>query len=242
MRCVRPTCAHLWMNGQPSCRAVPEAEHLAELARSDGDSRRRACFGRSVIGARWGVVFPTARVTSRLWCLSSASSGPRAISRATHHACEHAGRNRPRPTRAPCLVKARGLLGRGHLRSGGSRPLERPRVSELCNRSSLSCASALRLWRTRSRHQVASRGDASLVFATDRPCCRTTCLLAPLCARIAWMRDSMLEGREKPFGGGRLECDRCAASPKTPASEARTPAGKPSESRGCPPTVRRRGT
>jgi hypothetical protein len=204
-------------------------------ARSDGDSRRRACFGRFAIGASAGRCLPHgARRVPPLVPVVGFERPSRNFRGLV--------RNRPRPTRAPCLVKARGLLGRGHLRSGGSRPLERPRVSELCNRSSLSCASALRLWRTRSRHEVASRGDASLVFATDRPCCRTTCLLAPLCARIAWMRDSMLEGREKPFGGGRLECDRCAASPKTPASEARTPAGKPSESRGCPPTVRRRGT
>lgn len=39
--------------------------------------------------------------------------------------------------------------------------------------------------RTRSRHEVAYRGDASLVFATGRPCCRTTCLLALLFTRIA---------------------------------------------------------
>lgn len=52
MRCVRPTCAQLWMNGQPSCRAVPEAlSPCGVRARSDGDSRRRACFGRSESGA-----------------------------------------------------------------------------------------------------------------------------------------------------------------------------------------------
>lgn len=183
MRCVRPTCAHLWMNGQPSCRAVPEAEHLAELARSDGDSRRRACFGRSVIGARWGVVFPTARVTSRLWCLSSASSGPRAISRATHHACEHAGRNRPRPTRAPCLVKARGLLGRGHLRSGGSRPLERPRVPSsatvLHSRAVPPCGFAGRDHDTRSLPAVMLLlSSRPIDLAVGRPVFSRRCALA----------------------------------------------------------------
>jgi hypothetical protein len=188
-----------------------------------------------------GVVFPTVRVAYRLWCLSSASSGPRAISRAAHTACEHAGGNRPRPTRAPGLVKVRGLLGRGHLRSGGSRPLERPRVSELCNRSSLSCDGTLRL---RGRDHDTRSHTAVMLLLSSRPV--DLAVGRPVFSRCCSLasRDAKLpaEGREKPFEGGQLECDRCAAFPKTPASDARTPAGKPSESRGCPPTVRRRGT
>jgi len=149
------------------------------------------CVLRSIRdGALPGVVFPTVRVTYRLWCLSSASSGPRAVSRAFV-------RNRPRPTRAPSLVKGQGLLGRGHLRSGGSRPLERPRVP---SSATVLHSRAVRLAarRTRSRHEVASRGDASLVFATDRPCCRSICLLAPLFARIAWMRGSISKDGKSP--------------------------------------------
>jgi len=57
-------------NGQPACRAVPEERAVFEAARarSDGASRRRACFGRRVISACVGVVFPRvlSRVTRRL--------------------------------------------------------------------------------------------------------------------------------------------------------------------------------
>jgi hypothetical protein len=174
------------MYGQPGVVRFLEDERVLRCSNQVGRRFTSPCVLRSIaMEASRGVVFPTVRVAYRLWCLSSASSGPRAISRAAHTACEHAGGNRPRPTRAPGLVKVRGLLGRGHLRSGGSRPLERPRVSELCNRSSFSCDRALRFVRTRSRHEVAYRGDASLVFATGRPCCRTTCLLALLFTRIA---------------------------------------------------------
>lgn len=235
MRCVRPTCAHLWMNGQPSCRAVPEAEHLAELARSDGDSRRRACFGRSVIGARWGVVFPTARVTSRLWCLSSASSGPRAVSRAFV-------RNRPRPTRAPCLVKARGLLGRGHLRSGGSRPLERPRVPSsatvLHSRALPPCGLGGRDHDTRSLSAVMLLlSSRPIDLAVGRPVFSRRCSLASRGCGAPFSKD----GKSPSMVAGSSAIG-ALSSPKTPASDASTPAGKPSESRGCPPTVRRRGT
>jgi hypothetical protein len=167
------------MYGQPGVVRFLKDERVLRCSNQVGRRFTSPCVLRSIaMEASRGVVFPTVRVAYRLWCLSSASSGPRAISRALV-------RNRPRPTRAPGLVKVRGLLGRGHLRSGGSRPLERPRVSELCNRSSFSCARTLRFVRTRSRHEVAYRGDASLVFATGRPCCRTTCLLALLFTRIA---------------------------------------------------------
>jgi len=57
-------------NGQPNCRAVPEGLAVFEAAktRSDGASRRRACFGRYAFSAWVGVVFPPvlSRVAYRL--------------------------------------------------------------------------------------------------------------------------------------------------------------------------------
>jgi len=147
------------MYGQPSCRAVPEALGLA-ASNQVGRRFTSPCVLRSIRDrGSWGVVFPTVRVAYRLWCLSSASSGPRAISRAFV-------RNRPRPTRAPGLVKVRGLLGRGHLCSGGSRPLERPRVSELCNRSSLSRAETLRIG---GRDHDTRSHTAVMLLLSSRP-------------------------------------------------------------------------
>lgn len=57
-------------NGQPNCRAVPEEPTVFEAVktRSDGASRRRACFGRCAFSAWVGVVFPPvlSRVAHRL--------------------------------------------------------------------------------------------------------------------------------------------------------------------------------
>jgi len=226
------------MYGQPSCRAVPEALGLA-ASNQVGRRFTSPCVLRSIRDrGSWGVVFPTVRVAYRLWCLSSASSGPRAISRAFV-------RNRPRPTRAPGLVKVRGLLGRGHLCSGGSRPLERPRVSELCNRSSLSRAETLRIGGrdhdTRSHTAVMLLLSSRPVdLAVGRPVFSLRRSRKSSSHRV--MRNPMQKDGKSPSRVASSSAIGALASPKTPASDARTPAGKPSESRGCPPTVRRRGT
>lgn len=161
--------AHLAVDGQPACRAVPEAPTLAR-GRQVGRRFTSPCVLRSMrhvcaappLAPRRRDRAPPARL--REVRSISTETGLRTAPRERHGS--------PR-SRTPSLF--------------GSRPLERPRARELCNR----CFD--------SRHEVATHVCcASHVFATRRSCDRTTSLLSPLFARSRWI-GALLEGREQPF-------------------------------------------
>lgn len=128
-----------------------------EGARSDGDSRRRACFGRRG-PSRTASGFPSSR-----------SSAPRASS-------GRFVRSRPRSVRAPCLVKGRGLPDRGRLRSSVRDPWR-----------GLVPASSATVDLESRHEVATHVCSASHVFATRRSCDRTTGLLSPLFARSRWI-------------------------------------------------------
>lgn len=168
--------------GQPACRAVPEelAGFWAARARSDGASRHRACFGRSVSSASSGVFFPSDRASH------TASGASSSIPRAPR-ALKFRGvvRGRPRPARAPHLVKGAGLPGQRRLRSSARDPWR-----GLVPVSSATVASISRVpcgtLAPESRHEVASRQLALLLssrpvaLAIEQPVFSRRCSPAPL--------------------------------------------------------------
>lgn len=228
-------------NGQPACRAVPE-ERAVSRRHEPGRTALHGAVRASVdvrfiprVGGRClpdPIVLRASHTASDV--PSSTPSAPAQLNFGVRSTSTKIGSPSP-------LVKEVGLPRPRTPSLFDSRPLERSRVRELCNRSFNLEHLDFRLGCSRSRHEVASRVHclcASLVSATCRSCYRTTCLLAPLFVRTThplrvtdgWMRGPVRR-TGKALRRGWLECDRRAASPRAPASDARTPAGK-STSRG----------
>jgi hypothetical protein len=186
MRCVRPTCAHLSEYGQPGVVRFLKDERfftVLEPGRTAIHVAVRASVDRD--GGIAGRCLPhgACRVPPLVPVV-----GFERPSR-NFEGCSHRVRARGgQPTKTDSRTRTR--------ESQGSPRSRTPSLWRLETLGEASCFRALQPFftlvrrnlaapRTRSRHEVAYRGDASLVFATGRPCCRTTCLLALLFTRIA---------------------------------------------------------
>jgi len=166
------------MYGQPACRAVPEALRLA-ASNQVGRRFTSPCVLRSIRDRG---------IAGR--CLPHGARHVPPLAPVVGF--ERPSRNFEGVHSQPTKTDSRTVPRE---RDGSPRP-RTPSLWRLETLGEASCFRALQPFftlvrrnlaapRTRSRHEVAYRGDASLVFATGRPCCRTTCLLALLFTRIA---------------------------------------------------------